>query len=70
MNRDEQQTIRQVATAGADALERWRASKRVLRASRYRQRMEQVKESMPTIFLAAIERDDRRDERELEERAA
>jgi hypothetical protein len=68
MTHDEQQAIQTIATAGADAVARWRASKRALRASRYRQRMEQVKESMPTIFLAVIERDDRRDEHE--ERAA
>jgi hypothetical protein len=72
MTHDEQQTIHQVANAGADAVARWRQSKRATRNLRYRQRMEQVKEPMPPAWLQAVERDDQAEaaERELEERTA
>lgn len=61
---DQPRTVQSIADAGADAIVRWRASKTAQRMSRYRQRMEQMKEVMPAAWLAAVERDDQA-EREL-----
>jgi hypothetical protein len=63
------ETIRTIADAGADAVARWRASKRALRMNHYRRRMEQVKEPDPKPWLMAVEIDDER-ELVLEEQVA
>jgi hypothetical protein len=47
----------------------WRCIKRAIRRCRHRQRLERIKEPPPVAWLAAVERDDRRDER-IKEQAA
>jgi len=78
MTHADQQTIRTIATAGADAIARWRRSKQTSRASHYRRRMEGNRAKLAQLavpaWLAAVDRDDRTDPAEhellLEERAA
>lgn len=59
-----QQTIDQVATAGADSIARWRASKRAKRSIDYRRRMEGKTDKLSKLapaWLAAVDRDDQAD---------
>lgn len=70
MNRDvDEQAMRRLAQAQADAVARCRAAKRRRRLAQHRQRLEQTSEPSPLPWLAAVERDDDRESSKLEELA-